>query len=152
MKPGAIKIAFYKGKGDLLDRLIRWWTKSGYSHVEIVVSGGLNMASDCISSSFMDKGVRRKQIFLSDAHWEVLDAPGSAQDVEDWFRQYEGAPYDLMGVSGFLLGPVRDRKRGWFCSEVAAHVMGWIDPWRYTPGVLYTSMVNGEISRKWQDL
>ena len=45
-----IRLAFYKGKGDWVDKLVRWWTKSQYSHVEVVVG------NTWISSSPRDGG------------------------------------------------------------------------------------------------
>ena len=32
-----ISVAFYKGKGNWKNRVIRWWTKSPYSHAELVL-------------------------------------------------------------------------------------------------------------------
>ena len=37
MSDDTLKIAFYKGDGLLRDRFIRKWTKSKYSHVELVI-------------------------------------------------------------------------------------------------------------------
>ena len=39
-----IRLAFYKGKGDWVDKVIKWWTKSQYSHVE--VEDGLTEITD----------------------------------------------------------------------------------------------------------
>ena len=35
-----VTLAFYRGRGDLLDRVIRWVTRSPYSHVEIIALTG----------------------------------------------------------------------------------------------------------------
>ena len=32
-----VKVAFYKGKGNWINKIIRWWTKSNYSHAELVL-------------------------------------------------------------------------------------------------------------------
>jgi len=32
-----IKVAFYTGPGRLIDKLIRWWTNSEYSHCEKIL-------------------------------------------------------------------------------------------------------------------
>ena len=32
-----IRIAFYKGKGNWKNKIIRWWTGSPYSHVELIM-------------------------------------------------------------------------------------------------------------------
>ena len=49
------KIAFYKAKGNIIDKSIRLWTRSKYSHCEIVIG------ENWYSSSPRDKGVRAKQ-------------------------------------------------------------------------------------------
>ena len=32
-----IKIAFYAGEGNYINRIIKWWTKSPYSHAELIM-------------------------------------------------------------------------------------------------------------------
>ena len=36
-----IKVAFYKAEGDWINRIVRWWTKSRYSHAELIMPDGL---------------------------------------------------------------------------------------------------------------
>ena len=36
-----IKVAFYKGSGDLFNKFVRWWTKSPYSHAELILPDGI---------------------------------------------------------------------------------------------------------------
>ena len=36
-----IKVAFYKGTGDLFNKIVRWWTKSPYSHAELILPDGV---------------------------------------------------------------------------------------------------------------
>jgi hypothetical protein len=62
-----VRLAMYKGRGQIGNAFIRWWTGSQYSHCELVVSGW------CYSSSMMDKGVRRKLINLDAAKWDLID-------------------------------------------------------------------------------
>ena len=35
-----IKVAFFKGDGDWHNHIVRWWTKSPYSHAELVLPDG----------------------------------------------------------------------------------------------------------------
>ena len=69
-----MKLAFYKGKGNWVDLIIRVFTNSPYSHVEIVLN------KDWYSSSPRDGGVRVKQI-VDDVLG--LDSPSkfSPQDI-----------------------------------------------------------------------
>ena len=114
-----VKLAFYKGKGDLVDKLIRWWTKSQYSHVEGVVG------DTWISSSPRDGGVRSMRMESYNAkHWDITDYPGvSTIDVFDLFRRTKGNDYDFIGILFSQVLPIGlQSKSKWYCSEWAAEV------------------------------
>ena len=32
-----IRVAFFKGKGNFWNKVVRWWTESPYSHAELVM-------------------------------------------------------------------------------------------------------------------
>ncbi|MBS7724580.1 hypothetical protein I0E51_06075 [Pseudomonas lalucatii] len=68
---GLIYLALYKGRGRLFNRLIRLWTRSRYSHCELVMPDGR-----WLSASAMDGGVRAKRIELDLAHWDLIPCPG----------------------------------------------------------------------------
>ena len=36
-----IKVAFYKAQGDYVNKIVRWWTKSKYSHAELIMPDNL---------------------------------------------------------------------------------------------------------------
>ena len=40
-----IKIAFYKGEGNLINRIVRRWTSSPYSHAELVLPNEITWIS-----------------------------------------------------------------------------------------------------------
>ena len=112
-----IRLAFYKGKGDWVDKVIRWWTKSQYSHVEVVVG------DTWISSSPRDGGVRSMRMEDYNAeHWDIIDYPGvSAADVFDLFRRTKGDDYDFIGILFSEVLPLGiQSKSKWYCSEWAA--------------------------------
>ena len=112
-----IRLAFYKGKGDWVDKVIRWWTKSQYSHVEVVVG------DTWISSSPRDGGVRSMRMEDYNAeHWDIIDYPGvSAVDVFDLFRRTKGDDYDFIGILFSEVLPLGiQSKSKWYCSEWAA--------------------------------
>jgi hypothetical protein len=88
-----------------------------YSHDELVFSDGMSA-----SASWMDDGVRFKEINFDPALWDFID--------------HEGEPYDLMGNLRFLCGVVREFPCGWFCSEAKAAALGLTEPWRYGPNGL----------------
>ena len=57
-----IKIAFYKGKGDILNGIVRWWTKSVYSHAELVLPDGVSWIG--ISPFLKSKVASRKKLII----------------------------------------------------------------------------------------
>ena len=88
-----VRLALYKGRGKLGNRITRWWTGSIYSHCELVVCGV------CLSASFMDGGVRAKQIDLDSGHWDVIPLPwADVAQVLAFFEQTKGRAYDWLGL------------------------------------------------------
>jgi len=132
------KIAFYKGVHPglpgIYNRLVQWWTKSPYSHCELVFSDGLSA-----SSSFMDGGVRFKQInYSTDTHWDFITLPNELEHAaRKWFEDRVGAKYDLKGNLGFVIGAVHDSKDKFFCSEACAAALQLGQASLYSPATLY---------------
>lgn len=135
-----MKLAFYKGREDLYDRLISWWTRGPYSHVELVIGEGL-----CYSSSPRDGGVRAKFIDLLPERWDVVDLGDRYDDGHaiDWFEDRIGARYDTLGILGFVWGPTREDRSRYFCSEAVAAALKIKDPWRFDPNALHALVTSG---------
>lgn len=134
-----VKIAFYKGRGDIIDSVIRWRTHSHVSHCEMVVD------DVCYSSSQRDGGVRAKQIDLGNGKWLVLAVPLTRPDtVMSLFENTRGDRYDWKGavVGQGLAARAHDAGK-WFCSEWCACAMGFPESWRYSPGLLL-SVIRGQ--------
>ena len=104
---------------DFGGRLICWWTRSPYSHVEIVINGV------CYSSSLWNGGVRKKVIDLSKPHWRVIPIEWADEKAAlRVFEQHKGKPYgwgDLI-TQHVLRLPVDDP--GLLCSELCALMSG----------------------------
>lgn len=138
--------AFYKGTHagvpGIYNRLARWWTRSPYSHVELIFfDGGPGADSQAASSSYMDGGVRFKWFEVDPDLWDLVDLPGHlAEPALAWFDAHEGEGYDLPGNVHFVLSAVGDDKRKWFCSEAVAAALGMPDPARFDPGTLYAAL------------
>ena len=133
-----MKAAFYKGTRPglqgLYSRAVRWIDRGAYSHCELVFSDGLSA-----SASYIDKGVRFKEIDYDPAHWDVIDLPADSrleQYARSWFEFNDGAPYDLMGNVRFVLPWLSDSERGGFCSEAMAAALKLREPWRLGPNGL----------------
>ena len=80
-----VKIAMYKGRKRVFNRLVSWWTRGPYSHTELVIDGV------CYSSSFLDKGVRKKAIELDPENTDYYSSYGSFCISIGKFEEAEGA-------------------------------------------------------------
>lgn len=128
-----VRLALYKAPGKLSDRLTRTWTRSPYSHCELVLPDGR-----FVSSSPRDGGVRAKVIEPDPAVWDFLPLPWiQPAHVEQLLEQEAGAGYDWLGILGSQILPtgIQSGSR-WFCSEFCASVLGLEKPQCYSPGQL----------------
>lgn len=107
---------FYKGPGHIFDQIIRWWTDSIYSHVEIVVDG-IAYGADAWQGRVR---VANTSTFNRD-NWDVFEI--TAIHDTAWLNAQLGKKYDWLGIMGFLLFRVDDPSR-WYCSELAAAFIG----------------------------
>lgn len=104
---------FYKGAGNLFDKLIRWFTSGIYSHVEIVI-GGMAISADAWSGCVRCTPVAA---FHKD-NWDIVDVV-LTKDM-NFLNSQLSKKYDWLGIMGFFLpGAVNDPKR-WYCSELGA--------------------------------
>jgi len=126
------KLALYKGKGKIGNALIRAWTRSEYSHCELVV-GGI-----CYSSSLMDGGVRCKYITLGPDHWDIIElTPKYDRAILTYYektRQYKYSWLDLIRSQMFNLA--MDEEGAAFCSEWCAAAIGLPEPATFSPKTL----------------
>lgn len=133
-------VAFYKGKTRLFNRLVSWWLRGPYSHCELVLQTSPDGVSLCASSSFMDGGVRLKNMVLDPDHWNLVLVGGSPAKAWSWAVDHEDDHYDVLGLLGFVWRRQPDDKTKWFCSEAVAAMLGLPDPWRFDPMVLYAAL------------
>ena len=126
-----MKIAFYKGKGKLFNRLIRWYTKSQYSHAELIIRDLGNGYYLGGSSSAMEGGVRMKAIKFSSENWTIVDVPfGNTVDSYHWYCDNGGAKYDWLGVFKqlkFLNKFIKNPSKKSYCNESVAESVGLLD-------------------------
>ncbi len=130
------RAAFYTGTrpglAGIYNRLIRWWDNGKYSHCELIFSDGM-----AASASFLDGGVRFKQIDFDPARWDFIDLPADLETVaRQWFTKHQGSGYDVIGNLRFALDFLPDNKNKWFCSEALAAAIGIAEPWRLGPNGL----------------
>ena len=122
------KLAFYKAKGNWIDLLIRVFTHSPYSHVEIVIN------KDWYSSSPRDGGVRIKQIVDDGNSWDFIEVDIDKERLYQKYREYKGRGYDFKAILLSNILPI-----GWHskskmtCSEFVADVLWYGNPSKFNP-------------------
>lgn len=127
-----ISVAFYKGKGNWKNKIIRWWTKSPYSHAELVLPNGITWVS---ISPFLTAKVAGRSVyevenledwdFLSfDLSWREPVREYQIQQIHNFIEETNGAKYDWVGMilSQILPYTIKHRDR-WYCSEWIAHAL-----------------------------
>lgn len=151
-----VYLALYKGRKqiqsskDLMYRIIDWVirkaTRGEYSHCEIAVRLP-DGQFDCYSSSFRDGGVRCKRMELPSDKWDLIELPKPnltyGRTMKLW-RETKGRKYDIKGVlavkSIFRSLKFRQSPNKWFCSEWCAYVIGFGEPFLYSPVDLAEAM------------
>ena len=126
-----MKLALYKGKGTVGNAIIRWWTKSAYSHCELVI-GDVSY-----SSSLRDGGVRAKRIEFDPAHWDFVAIPWATEhEVKMLYAQTDGEPYGWLDLLWRQVFNRPGNSIGWFCSEWCAAALGLPAPQSFSPATL----------------
>ncbi len=137
-----MKVAFFRGSRSPMDRLIRWWTKSPYAHVELLFDDG-TMISSCPGI-----GVRSILVASLDVRcWDVVSVPVSHDEevaLSRWCLGELGCPHDWWGLFiTQVLNIPRSHPTKWFSSEFCVSalehtdVLFGLDPCEISPGSLY---------------
>lgn len=145
-----IKIAFFVGKGNWKNKVIRWWTKSPFSHVELVLPDEKTWIS--ISPFLTSKVAARVKEHISRDNWKFVEIEVTEQQVKvikEFYEFTEGCRYDWIGMllSQFLPFHIKRRNK-WYCSEWIAYALriSCVIDWRLikiydrcdlSPAVLY---------------
>lgn len=144
-----IKVAFYRGQGDIVNKIVRWWTKSPYSHAELIMPDGVTWIGISPKGSNLTSRIRET---YDSAEWEFLELEVTAEQIaviEEFFTATENCLYDWAGMilSQFLPFHIK-RKGKWYCSEWIAYALriSCVIDWRLikiydradlSPAVLY---------------
>ena len=131
------KLAFYiASNGNLVDKAIAFYTRSKYSHVELVIG------EYWYSTSPRDLQVRKKSIVPTDGRWDFIDVEVDLDYVVGFYDRTKGAKYDWLGIALSQFIPINVHyKSRWFCSEWCAEAMRFDEPHRYSPQDLYRRMI-----------
>ena len=120
-----IRVAFYKAKGNWLNNIIRWWTKSRYSHAELVLPNNVTWIG--ISPFLSSKVESRFHLDCDYRNWDFVDLELTNKQhatILDFFEETKGCKYDWFGMllSQFLPFHIK-RKNKWYCSEWIAYAL-----------------------------
>ena len=150
-----IQVALFKGRGNWLNKLICWWTKSRYSHAELVLSDDKTWLG--ISPFLKSKVDSREKLIVDNLEWDFvyLDVTSEQHDIIlEFFEETKGFGYDWVGMMLSQFSPCRIKhKKRWYCSEWIAYalriacVLDWRDIKIYerrdlSPAVLYELVSN----------
>lgn len=156
-----IKIAFFRGRGGFVNKVVRWWTKSEYSHAELIMPDGITWIG---ISPF--KTSRLQAIYKLDydpKEWDFVSIEISAEQlsiVNEFFEFTKGSHYDWVGMILSQLLPYNiKRKNKWYCSEWIAYALriSCIIDWRtikiydrcdLSPAMLYNLLSEIDIANE----
>ena len=145
-----IQIAFYKGDGNILNKIVRWWTNSVYSHAELVIPETSTWMGITPLLKSKINAIKKEECNMAD--WDFIDieiSQSQYNNIMEFYEDTHGHGYDWIGMllSQFLPCKIKHKNR-WYCSEWIAYALrisGIID-WRVikiydrkdlSPAVLY---------------
>ena len=108
-----LHVAFYRGSGGWKNKIIRWWTKSPYSHVELVLPDNETWIS--ISPLLTSKVAMRTRKEWDPKQWELVKLDITEQQllvILEFYESTKGCSYDWVGMflSQFL--PFHIKRKG----------------------------------------
>lgn len=137
-----LKVAFYRGPRTFRTWLVKVWTGSIYTHVELVLPSG-----DCIGISPEEASrVRMARCDFLPDEWSFIEIDVTREQllkIVNFFTATHGHRYDWFGMIASHLTPFyvkHDRK--WYCSQwiACALTISHVFPFMYNkinPGKLY---------------
>lgn len=120
-----IRIGFYKGSQSVwFHRFIRWWTKSIYSHVELLLDEETWVS---ISPALLSTVTTRIVTSYEPDDWDFLEFGVSDiqhHALKEFVSETTGDGYDWLGMLLSQILPVIIKSRNrWYCSQFIAFAM-----------------------------
>jgi len=119
-------IALYKGKGAWHNAIVRRWTKSIYSHAELILPDNTAITI----YPFDLEGIKRSEFSLppeEEDEWDLFCLPVTPLQltaIERFYKQTEGQGYDWIGMICSQILPFHiKREKRWYCSEWIAYAL-----------------------------
>ena len=138
-----ITLAFYKAKGNLSDLLIRTWTHSKYSHVEMIIK------DTWVSSSPAVGGVTIQPLKELNNNWAYVDVEVDGRKLRKvlkFIKDNIDTDYDWLGLFfGNVFNSGIEDKDKFFCSEMMVYILSLFNhelvngvvPSKTNPGELF---------------
>jgi hypothetical protein len=112
------RVLLFRGRG-LMSTLIRWQTRSQYSHAALLAPNGTMI------ESWQGAGVRVKALPVATSDFQGIEPfgvvgmeAGEWRQAIAWARGQVGCGYDYRGVLRFVSRRKALPDRRWFCSEL----------------------------------
>jgi hypothetical protein len=149
-------VYLFKGTA-LVSKLIRWQSRSEYSHAAI---GDGTHVWEAVGSGVRKLHVEDLPTHYSRVHCDKFTVPMTPvqeEGVVHFLNKQIGKPYDMTMVIRFLTRNQAHREsRGkWFCSELVAAALGKaqpvlhrIEPWAVSPGMLSYSPLLAKVPKQ----
>ena len=147
------KIGFYKGGNNWYDKVVMWWTKSPYTHAELVMPDGRTWISiRPHEDDFPTQLLKKEKTKFMKEKWDFVDleiTPEQREVILEFYEETKGCKYDWFGMIVSHLTSYKVKRKGrWYCSEWIAYalrtagVISWKDIKLYerhdmSPGALY---------------
>lgn len=131
-----IRVAFRYDDPRAFARLVRLIQGGDCAHCEVSYAWE-GLTHMCVSSSFLDGGVREHTIVMPPSKWRIYEIKsGYTYEVLEYLDKHRGEKYDWLGLLGFVFRRIKGFSKRKFCSECAAEIIGLKDPWRYDLSLL----------------
>jgi hypothetical protein len=112
-------IALYKGEGDFVNKVVRWWTKSDYSHAELILNDKQTWIG--ISPFIKARLVLRKVSNYEPSNWDFYEIDINQEQhnlIIDFYNLTKDSKYDWAGMLLSQCSPFRIKEKNkWYCSE-----------------------------------
>ncbi len=113
----------YSTKDDVISDIIREYTRSPVSHVDIVWPDGRLFGARSNVHGLVPAGVQFRPVdyapFSFTHQVRVPTTPEQEAAFYAFLLSQEGKPYDTWGIAGFALGRDWRSEDEWFCSELS---------------------------------
>lgn len=151
-------VVFFKGPGNIFDKVIRWWTKGTYSHCELVFSDNTSFSADIKMFK-----TRFKKVTYCKDDWDIFEVNVTSEE-EQTMRKFcedeDGCWYDIVGILFTQFIPLSfENPWWWFCSEVGVATFKQIsefeeiEPFKCDPDKFYKLLMESDrLKTNWKNV